>query len=384
MPAGGCVVAGAAFGPELNWDFATARYGENGETLWVAYYNGTGNEGDEAEAVALDTAGNIYVTGSSPGTGTNQDIVTVKYNQAGETLWVRRYTGTGGNHEDKATCIALDPSQGVYVGGYTEGYGTARDFIIIRYSSSGETLWTRRFNGSADDDDEVVGVETDARGRVYVAGYSGGTGTFADYVTLGLSPLGESLWTHRWDLGGYGNWPTALAVDEDGNSYVTGYGFDPVTQYDFHTISLSPEGAPRWQIRYSGYADDWDQPVGIALDGERNVYVAGFSMSNSQGYDYVTVKYVQEPGVEERDEGGAMRDEVRIASVVRGVLFLQGGRMKDEGGTGLLDATGRQVMDLAPGANDVSRLTPGVYFVCSGSSAVSRQPSAASKVIIQR
>jgi len=359
-PGGGCIVTGAAFGPTGNWDYTTIKYGPDAETLWVAHYDGSAGLGDEAEAIVLDTAGNIYVTGSSPGTGTNQDIVTVKYNPAGETLWARRYTGTGGNHEDKATCMALDPAQGVYVGGYTEAYGTARDFILIKYSRHGDTLWTRRFNGSADDDDEVVGIGTDDRGRVYVCGYSTGTGTFADYVTVCYSSLGDSLWTHRWDFGGYGNWPTALAVDADGNSYITGYGFDPATQYDFHTISLGPDGTPRWQIRYSGYADDWDEPVSIALDDERNVYVAGFSMSNAQGFDYVTIKYVQEPGVEE-----TMNAEVRatnpIPTIVRDVLFLPPSLLSPP--SSLLSIDGRKVLALRPGQNDVSRLSPGVYFV---------------------
>jgi hypothetical protein len=360
-PDGGCIVTGAAVGPTGNWDYTTIKYGPGAETLWVAHYDGSAGLGDEAEALVLDTAGNIYVTGSSPGTGTNQDIVTVKYNPAGETLWARRYTGSGGNYEDKATCMALDPAQGVYVGGYTEAYGTARDFLLIKYSRHGDTLWTRRFNGTADDDDEIIGIGTDAGGRVYVAGYSGGAGTFADYVTMCYSSLGDSLWTHRWDLGGYGNWPTALAVDAEGNSYITGYGFDPVTQYDFHTISLDPDGTPRWQIRYSGYADDWDEPVGIALDTVRNVYVAGFSMSNAQGFDYVTIKYVQEPGIEEAMTDGRGTRTIGPA-VIRGVLLLPHSLLT--AGCALLSPDGRNVLDLAPGPNDVSHLAPGVYFVC--------------------
>ncbi len=387
---GGCVVTGAAFGPTGNWDYTTIRYGADAETLWVAHCNGTADVGDEAEALALDTAGNVYVTGSSPGTGTNQDIVTVKYDPAGETLWVRRYSGTGGNHEDKASCLAVDPSQNVYVGGYTEGYGTARDFIVIKYSRHGDTLWTRRLNGTADDNDELVGVGTDALGRVYACGYSGGAGTFQDYLVVCYGPLGDSLWAYRWDYSGYGNWPVALAVDADGNSYVTGYGFDPATQYDFHTISLGPDGVPRWQIRYSGYADDWDQPVGIALDAERNVYVAGFSMSNAQGFDYVTAKYVQEPGVEERT-----KCEPRSANwptVVAGVLFLPrdmtdfgSGKSDRVPGSALLDITGRKVMSIVPGENDVSGLSPGVYFVVGeGSRSQGAEDSRVRKVVVTR
>jgi uncharacterized delta-60 repeat protein len=381
-PGGGCIVTGAAFGPAMNWDFTTIRYGTEGETLWTSYYNGSADGADEAEAVALDTAGDIYVTGSSRSAGTNLDIVTIKYDQTGETLWARRYAGAGGiSDEDKASCITIDPMQNVYVGGYTEGYGTGRDFIVIKYSGHGDTLWTRRFNGSADDDDEVVGIGTDDRGRVYVCGYSTGTGTFADYFTICYSPLGESLWAHRWDYGGYGNWATALAVDGDGNSYVTGYGFDPVTQYDFHTISLDPDGAPRWQIRYSGYADDWDQPVDIGLDADRNVYVTGFSMSNAQDFDYVTIKYVQEPGIEETMSDGRGTRTIG-PTVIRGVLFLPAPAFTPH--SSLFALSGEKVLDLHAGTNDVSRLAPGVYLVSSGQLAADGKASAMTKVVLTR
>ena len=79
-----------------------------------------------------------------------------------------------------------------------------------------------------------------------------------------------------------------------------------------------------------------------------------------------------------------------IASVVRGVLYLQAPRdMTEMPGISdrvprpaLLDATGRRLLDLAPGPNDLSRLAPGVYFVCP--SAVGTQPAAASRIVLVR
>jgi hypothetical protein len=74
------------------------------------------------------------------------------------------------------------------------------------------------------------------------------------------------------------------------------------------------------------------------------------------------------------------------ATVVRNVLFLEArGEWRRASGV-LLDISGRKVLDLHPGPNDVSRLAPGVYFVRSEPSAVSRQPSAAAvrKVVIAR
>ncbi len=49
-----------------------------------------------------------------------------------------------------------------------------------------------------------------------------------------------------------------------------------------------------------------------------------------------------------------------------------------------MDISGRKVMDLKAGANDVRGLAPGVYFVRSEPSAVGRQPSAVTKVVVTR
>ncbi len=73
-----------------------------------------------------------------------------------------------------------------------------------------------------------------------------------------------------------------------------------------------------------------------------------------------------------------------IATVVRNVLFLAECPSSSLGASCLLDVGGRQVMALQSGANDVSRLSPGVYFVRSEPSAVSRQPSAVTKVVVTR
>src|SRR5207302_9985194 len=63
----------------------------------VARYNGPGNYEDKATAIALDAAGNVYVTGGSWGSGTDFDYATIKYDSNGNQLWVARYnSGNGG------------------------------------------------------------------------------------------------------------------------------------------------------------------------------------------------------------------------------------------------------------------------------------------------
>lgn len=83
-------------------------------------------------------------------------------------------------------------------------------------------------------------------------------------------------------------------------------------------------------------------------------------------------------GIEEELEPAAPPVAAPRPTIVRGALFLEGGIVRGEGGAWLLDISGRTVMDLASGENDVSRVAPGVYFVRDAAARATR------KVIIQR
>lgn len=99
---------------------------------WLSSYNGPGNSGDQGSAVTIDASGNVYVTGSSSGSGTSNDYATIKYNSSGVQQWVARYNGPG-NSNDAANSIAVDGSGNVYVTGYSTGSGTGLDYAAIKY-----------------------------------------------------------------------------------------------------------------------------------------------------------------------------------------------------------------------------------------------------------
>jgi hypothetical protein len=80
----------------------------------------------------VDSSGNVYVTGRSGGSGTSDDYATLKYDPAGNQLWVRSYNGPG-NSDDWAYALALDGSGNVYVTGWSYGSGTDFDYATIKY-----------------------------------------------------------------------------------------------------------------------------------------------------------------------------------------------------------------------------------------------------------
>ncbi len=263
------------------------------DTSWVARYNGPADSADNATALAIDTSGNIYVTGGSWGGITNFDYATIKYNPQGETVWVRRYNGLG-NYEDFANDIAVDLNGDVYVTGYTWDdfpFG-AYNYTTIKYSPNGDTIWVRRYNGPGDGEDVARSLAVDDSGNVYVTGWSIGIGTSYDYATIKYSPGGDTLWVRRYN--GPGNdldWAQALAVNDSGNVYVTGTSDDIFSISDYATIKYESNGDTLWVRRYNGPVNNYDRSWALAVDGSGNVYVTGDSWGGITKGDYATVKY---------------------------------------------------------------------------------------------
>jgi len=104
--------------------------------------------------------------------------------------------------------------------------------------------------------------------------------------------------------------------------------------------------------------------------------VVNFGRDDSTRVDWC-FRVVPAQGAVEQRPASTARCPI-TASIVRGVLWLGrvGSRQHTAYRAELLDVSGRRVLDLRPGANDLSRLAPGVYFIRSGPSAVSREPSA--------
>ena len=115
-------------------DYGTIKYNAAGQQQWVARYNGPpGNGSDVATAIVLDDMSNVYVTGRSERTGpfSDSDYATVKYNSAGQQQWVIRYNGPG-NTDDRAAAMAIDSLGNVYVTGIS-GSGSDSDFLTVKY-----------------------------------------------------------------------------------------------------------------------------------------------------------------------------------------------------------------------------------------------------------
>jgi len=292
--AGNVYVAGSSLGNGTGADYLTIKYNSTGVQQWAVRYNGSGNVPDEAYSVAVDAAGNVYVTGKSTGNGTGADYVTIKYNAAGVQQWAQRYNGPG-NDVDRTNTIAVDAAGNVYVTGYSVGSGTGDDYATIKYTAAGNIQWIQRYNGPGNNLDRANTIAVDAAGNVYVTGSSTGNGTNTDYATIKYGSTGVPLWIQRYNgpPGDGFDGVRAMAIDAEGNVYVTGHSQEGgvLTDNDYATIKYSSAGVQQWIQRYHGYSTGSNIATSIAVDISGNVYITGESEGLISGRDYATIKY---------------------------------------------------------------------------------------------
>ncbi len=296
---GSVYVTGFSTGTNSGEDFATIKFNNNGDFLWVSRFNGTGNVQDRSAAIVLDAYGNVYVTGwgymepTANPCGTI-DFITIKYNTFGEQQWVKTYNGTGGG-EDKAVAIALDLSGNVYVGGTSNGGTNKEDYVIVKYNNAGVQQWVARYDGVSHDADFLNAIGLDRFGNVFATGSSYKSGYGADYVTLKYNAnTGALLYTARYNGPGNGDDKAySIATDVNGNSFVTGSSKGSTSNLDYATVKYDASGSQLWAARYNGTGNNIDEGHAIIIDPYGNSYVTGFSMGTSTNYDYATLRYDQ-------------------------------------------------------------------------------------------
>jgi hypothetical protein len=269
-----------------NYDIATVRYSSAGLPLWTNRYNGPGNGNDTPCGIAVDLSSNVFVSGTTIVGSGNQDWATMKYSASGVPLWTNRFASSGNNYDSPAG-LAVDAAGNVFVTGDTTR-GT-RDFATIKYSGAGVPLWTNYYNGPANGYDSAAALSLDSGGNVYVTGVSTGTGGNYDYATVKYSNAGTPLWTNRFD-GFYhtNDFVTAMAVDLSSNVFVTGYDS---THNASTLVKYSTAGTPLWTNSYNTSSAVSTMPRSLATDASGNVIVTGYGKSSSSENEWLTVKF---------------------------------------------------------------------------------------------
>lgn len=235
--------------------------------------------------MTTDQAGNLITAGFTISPASDHDYFVIKYNPSGEELWKAVFNGSG-SKADQVNAVTTDAEGNVYVTGSATNTNEILDIVTIKYSPSGEQLWAATFNGPEQGNDGGIGIITDAENNVYITGYCAGKEESVDIYTIKYNTAdGSKIWTAVFnnpikDV----DYPTAIAIDGDNNIYVTGYSHYTSAGNDYITIKYTINGAQIWAKPFGGKSDD--KASSVAIDKAGNIYVTGISNG-----DFGTVKY---------------------------------------------------------------------------------------------
>lgn len=306
----GNLIAAGWFGEELTLgdgrmttagadDIFVVKFGPDGRRLWAKRFGSTDVDG--ADDMAVDAAGNIYVTGvfrtEADFAGTTlkssglADIFLLKLTKDGEVAFVKAF---GERYDDFGRSIAID-SQGNIVlfgefssktsfgGEPLESVGN-RDLFIAKLTPSGDHIWSKGMGTTLDE--MGLAVATDPTDAIVI------TGSFEDKMSFGGEVLqaqgrgdifvarydrdGSHLWSKRFggkdeDIG------NSIATDDKGNIAVTGwfrntidFGGPPLksnAKQDSFIVKLGPSGQHLWSKSYGGKENDTGRVVACTSDG---------------------------------------------------------------------------------------------------------------------
>jgi hypothetical protein len=282
-----------------------AKYDPAGNELWVKGHYALGAEPND---IAIDPAGNIYVTGRFGGDSIkfdsvtlyngNGDIFLVKYNNSGDVIWAINCGGSGNAFTRK---VATGTDGNVFISGSysssTISFGTTTltnqaspylDVFVSKLDSVGNFIWTR--GGGGPNSDLIKGMDTDDSGNVII------TGTFVSYIyfdSLYISPGG--IFIVKYDSSGVLIWAEnitssngaesqGLNIDISGNIIITGKFSGPTL--DFGQLVLNSNYS--FQIFVAKYSSSgnliwantdgsiiYNNTTGIITDNEGNIFVTG-------------------------------------------------------------------------------------------------------------
>lgn len=239
---------------------------------------------DDPRALATDAEGHVYVTGSS-WTDEQNDYYTIELDADGNLLWSARYQGPGAFllAHDVAYDVAVDAAGDVFVTGASNGPGRANgDLLTLKYSGvDGSELWSDRSAGGTNE----VGydLELDAAGDVYVAGGSYQSG-FVFVTRKYANATGDLLWSalHRPELCSVA---TEVELDGQGGVYVSGWADPDCDESNFNdnivTDKLSADdGARLWSTSFGSPAvGQYDVPRDLRIDRFGQPWVTGLNVT---------------------------------------------------------------------------------------------------------
>ena len=316
--AGGVYITGSS-SESTGWLHATTiRYLNTGVREWVDNYHITPNSNNEAHKIVLDDQNHAYVTLTTQEPPHQPNIMTLKYDPTGQLLWATPFDGPF-KSTDYVHSLAVDTNANAYITGSTLG-PNSDNLFTIKYLPDGTQDWVNIYDGSDHTNENGWDIAVNQLGEAYVAGTIG-TATWSSlHGTYKYESDGKNIsWIRDFPGGAAGGMAKSIDLDHHGNIYVTGYIVNSSGNNDFASVMYNPDGTLAWSHLYDGPVNGRDEAVAIVYnEATGNVYVTGQSDGGTSDSDIVTILYdpTGKPIWINRYPGNAEKNDVPTALVI--------------------------------------------------------------------
>ncbi|MDP1725134.1 MAG: SBBP repeat-containing protein [Bacteroidota bacterium] len=306
-------------------DAFIVKFNTAGARQWATYYGGNGS--DEGSGIAIDGSGNIVIIGTTTSIsgiatsgayqtsfGGTDDAFIAKFNASGARQWASYYGGSG---SDQGNEIAVDGSGNSIItgltastsgiatsGAYQTSYGGGGwDAFIAKFNVSGARLWATYYGGSGWERGD--GIAVDGSGNIVITGYTTSTSGIATSGAFQTSQGGgnNDAFIAKFNASGARGWATyyggsgdetgeEIAIDGSGNSIIAGHTYSTSGiassgayqtslggNLDAFIVKFDTSGVRQWATYFGGSQNDVG--YGIAVDGNGNIVMTGYSYSTS-------------------------------------------------------------------------------------------------------
>lgn len=288
-------------------------------------------------AVVGSTDDDLFATNSNP---PFKDSFVVCYDNAGNLLWSTQF---GTTEHDLMSSVAIDEASNVYVFGYSDGSldGTSlggADAILRKYDANGNLLWARQFGTKTADFGEKLTI--DNQGNIVVSGTS--YGTFDGVPNLGgsdvfivkYSATGQKLWSQVFassdcDLIG------GIATNENADIIIGGSigDFFVHSSYECFLAKYDSAGNFCWSFEFG--TRQQDIASGVRIDAAGNILIAGSTFGDfegtNQGIQDIFCAKFDPDGINlwKYQMGGSNREDLRGFAIDAGSIYMSGGTKSD-------------------------------------------------------
>jgi hypothetical protein len=259
----------------------------NGDSLWTKTFGGSDN--DQGISGQQTSDGGYIISGYTGSENGWNDVWLIKTDSNGDSLWTKTF---GGNFNEVASSVQQTTDAGYIISGYTDSYGNGSDDVwLIKTDSNGDSLWTKTFGGGLHDRGSSVQQTTD--GGYIITGYtqSFGNGNVSDADTwlIRTDENGDSLWTKTFGGSDNDQGQSGQQTSDGGyiiSGYTKSYGNG---SYDVWLIKTDSNGDSLWTKTFGGSYIEQSYSVQETVDG--GYIITGYTQSFGNGnYDVWLIK----------------------------------------------------------------------------------------------